>query len=776
MTDVPLNTNKPKAKFPYGKIILAVLKYSLLILCMCLMFGGGAAMGFIASLVKDQPLLSQEETQNKIFSNSQTSFAYFNRQNLIGPLRTEEDRRLVQIGDVSPDLIHAIIATEDRYFYEHPGVNVKGLSRAVMETLTGSPVQTGGSSLTQQLVKQTILTPEVSLERKAKEIFLALRMERMFSKDQILQAYINKMYFGKNANGANIYGVQAAAKGIFGVSAKDLNIAQAAYIAGMLQAPSRYIPFNPEGLKAGKIRQQTVLDRMLENGFITADQYEENKAYNIQEHLKAADKVRAYNKYPYLMMEIENQAAQILVEQELRTRKNVTPEEYQELLDFKRKEVLTGGYHIYTTIDQKIYEMMTGIAEDPKNFAPNQSYTVDGRKIENAPEQIGATLLDNKTGAVLGFIGGRDFHLSQLNHTAAPRQPGSAMKPLAAYAPAFEMGLLQPGSVIEDSRIALENGPGNPPFYPSNYDNRFHGLMSARTALEKSYNIPAIKAYLQVGIPQALGFVKQMGIRTIVEPEDNARRNDYQSKTAVIGGLTQGVTVEEITNAYSVFANQGVFLDSFMIQKITNSAKETIYEHTLSPKKVFSEQTAYLMNDMMRTVVKSGTATGLKNYIGNADVAGKTGTTNYDYDSWFVGYTPEISLGVWIGYDIPHTLTKAKPARPIQIWGKLMNQLYAIDSGKFPKDSKFTVPPGIVTVEICSKSGKLASNVCRKEGTAVKEIFNAKYVPTEVDRSKPIVPPAAAEKKKPEVEKKKEQKEQIKEQKKKKKEKEKKKK
>ena len=163
MTDLPLNPENPKAKFPLGKIILAVLKYTLLILCMGLMFGGGLAMGFVASLVKDQPLLSHNEMQNKIFSNSQTSFAYFNGQNLIGPLRTAEDRRLVKIGEVSPDLINAIIATEDRFFYEHPGVNVKGLSRAVMETLTGSPVQTGGSSLTQQLIKQTILTPEDTL-------------------------------------------------------------------------------------------------------------------------------------------------------------------------------------------------------------------------------------------------------------------------------------------------------------------------------------------------------------------------------------------------------------------------------------------------------------------------------------------------------------------------------------------------------------------------------------------------------------------------------------
>ncbi len=753
MTNLPLNTEKPEleTKRSTGNIILSVLKYTFLLLWMGILFGGGSAVGFVASLVQDQPLLSHDEFEKKILSNMETSFAYFKDQNLIGPLRTEEDRRLVKIGDVSPHLIQAIIATEDRTFYEHPGVNFYGLSRAAMETLVGSPVQTGGSSLTQQLVKQTILTPEVSLERKAKEIFLALRMERMFFKDQILEAYINKMYFGKTANGSNIYGVQAAAKGIFGVHARDLNVAQAAYIAGMLQAPSRYIPFHPEGLKAGKVRQKTVLDRMQENGFITAQQYKESMAYDIQAHLKPADQVHAYSQYPYLMMEIENQTARILADQEIKTnpefsKKTISTEEYQELLNEKRKEVLTGGYRIYTTIDKKIYDMMTNIAENPKNFAPNQSYVVDGVKIKNAPEQVGATLIDNKTGAVLGFIGGRDFKISQLNHTSAPRQPGSAMKPLAAYAPAFEMGLLQPGSVLDDSRIALENGAGNPPFYPSNYDNRFHGLMTARVALQKSYNIPAIKAYLQVGIPKALDYVKKMGITTLVTPEENPNRNDYQSKTAVIGGLTRGVTVEEITNAYSVFANQGVLLDSYMIQKMTDSNQETIYEHTASPQMVFSEQTAYLMTDMMRTVVKSGTATGVKKYIGSGhDVAGKTGTTNFDYDSWFVGYTPEVSLGVWIGFDIPHTLPKSKPPRSIQIWGKIMQNLFNTYPDQFPKNSKFSVPSGIVSKEICSKTGKLASDVCRKEGTAIKEIFNAKYVPTEIDQAVPKVLPGVVD-------------------------------
>ncbi|RKD24946.1 hypothetical protein BEP19_03675 [Ammoniphilus oxalaticus] len=727
------------------EMTLTTLKYSLLLLLTGLMLGAGAAIGFVASLVKEQPALSYREIQDKIFSQAQTSFAYFNEGQQIGQLRTEEDRRLVSVFDVSPRLIQAIVATEDRLFYEHYGVNINGLFRAGYESIGGSSVQTGGSSLTQQLVKQTILTPEVNLERKAREIFLALRLERMFSKDQIIEAYMNKMYFGKNANGSNIYGVQAAAKGIFGVDVKDLNLPQSAYIAGMLQAPSRFVPFNPDGLQRGKDRQRIVLDRMLEVGYITPAEYREALAYDIKAHLREADEVRAYSKYPHLMMTIEYQAAKVLLDQDIRdnpelSERKISEEEYRELVEFKRKEVLSKGYHVYTTIDKQTYEMMNAIADNDNNFARPRSYTLpNGKRVENAIEQVGATLLDNKTGAVLGFIGGRDFQNSQYNHTAIPRQPGSTMKPIAAYAPAFELGLLQPGFVIDDSPLALDNGPGNPPFYPSNYDNRFRGPVTTRIALQHSYNIPAIKAYLEVGTERALDYVQKMGITTIVTPKENPRRNDYQSKTLPIGGLTEGVTVEELTNAFSVFANDGVLQKSFMISKITDSTGSPIFEHRVMPRRVYSEQTAYLMTDMMRSVVQSGTATSLKSYIGGRPVAGKTGTTNRDVDSWFVGYTPDVSLGVWIGYDERYPLPNSRPPRSIQIWGKIMRDLGNLYPDRYPRNANFSAPSGIVRKEICAKSGKLASEVCRQEGSALTEIFNASYAPTEVDRTPPVI-------------------------------------
>lgn len=223
-----------------------------------------------------------------------------------------------------------------------------------------------------------------------------------------------------------------------------------------------------------------------------------------------------------------------------------------------------------------------------------------------------------------------------------------------------------------------------------------------------------------------------MGVTTLVTPNDNARINDFQAKTGVIGGLTQGLTVEEITNAYSVFPNQGSFLDAYLIEKIENSDGETIFEHVKKPQMVFSEQTAYLTTDMMRTVVKSGTGAALQKLVnGKRDFAGKTGTTNEDVDSWFVGYTPEVTLGVWIGYDIPYSLPKSKTPRSTEVWARMMNGLFELYPERYPVDSKFVQPTGIVSRAVCSVSGKLPTELCHEAGTVVTDLFNQKHVPTE---------------------------------------------
>lgn len=716
-------------------IVLTVLQLLLLVGFMGVLLAGGAVTGYVAALVKDEPVRSYDEISNKIFSNYLTGFAYYNDGSLIGQLRVEEgDRRLVKKSEVSQYLINAIIATEDRFFYEHHGIVIQSTLRGALQDFTKQAVVTGGSTLTQQLIKNTILSPEVSHKRKAKEIFYALRIERMFSKDQILEAYMNEIYLGKNANNANIYGVQAAAKGIFDKDVKDLNLSEASYIAGLIQNPGAYNPFNKEGYRRGKDRQKMVLDRMLENQYINQEQYHTALNSDLKAIL-AKPSQKAYAEHPYLMMEIEERAAEALLEQQLaqegRDKSTIGHNEYRQLIEDKRRQIWRNGYHIHTTINKEVDRIMQDVASNPKNFGKNISYTIrrangKSEKIENALEEVGGILIHNKTGAILGMIGGRDFSVEQTNHATVPRQPGSAMKPLAAYAPAFELGLLQPASAIDDSPLLLADGQKGS-HLPLNWDNKYHGMMSAREALRMSWNVPAIKTYLKVGIPTALDYVKKMGITTL-EEEDN------HAATGVIGGLAYGLTAEEITNAYATFANHGSFIDAYLIERIEDSQGKTVYQHQVQPKPVFSEQTAYLITDMMRSVVNSGTGTTIRKYVPRSvDVAGKTGTTNSSNDLWFVGYTPELSMGVWSGYDEPHPLSTK--TRPMDIWGKVMQEVLKLEPSLSPKNATFDRPSGIVTMTVDSKSGLLPSELSKAAGHLITDLFNKEFVPSKVDDS-----------------------------------------
>jgi penicillin-binding protein len=613
-------------------------------------------------------------------------------------------------------------------------VSFQSTLRGALQDFTNQPVVTGGSTLTQQLIKNTILSPEVSHARKAREIFNALRIERMFSKDQILEAYMNEIYLGKNANGSNIYGVQAAAKGIFNKDVKELNLPEASYIAGLIQNPGAYSPFSNEGYRRGKERQKMVLDRMLENGYITQAQYDEALRADLKAHLAKPSR-QAYSEVPFLMMEIEERAARVLVDQDLaakgKDKDSIGRTEYRQLVEEKRREILLHGYKIHTTINKNIHKIMQDIAADPKNFGKNATYTIrrsNGKteRIENALEEVGATLIHNKTGAILGMIGGRDFNVEQTNHTTVPRQPGSAMKPLAAYAPAFELGLLQPATPIDDAPMLLADGEKGS-HLPLNWDNKFHGVMSTREALRMSWNIPAIKTYMKVGIPTALEYVKKMGVTTLVD-------DDNYAATGVIGGLTYGLTVEEITNAYATFANNGSFVDAYLIEKIEDSEGKVVYQHQGQPVQVYSEQTAYLITDLMRTVVNSGTGTHIRRFVPRSvDVAGKTGTTNNSNDLWFVGYTPELSMGVWIGYDEPYPLPDRDKYVPMAVWGKVIKQIVEKFPELSPPNATFRKPDGIVTATVDSKSGLLPSELSKEAGHLITDVFNRQFVPTKTD-------------------------------------------
>lgn len=713
-----------------GIAFLFTLKWCLILVIVCGFIGGGAGLGYVASLVKDDEVRDVRTMMEKMESNSQTGFVYFSDGTVVGQLRTEEDRRMAKLDEIPQIMIDATLSIEDHRFNEHVGVDIKALSRAVIQKILNKPVQTGGSTITQQLARRVYLTLDREESRKAREIFLSLRLERVMSKDQILLAYLNKIPYGTGSTGYNLYGIKAASKGIFDINELDeLNIAQAAFLAGLPQQPSVFSSFtskgkfDEKGFSKAIERQQLVLRRMLEEEKITQEEYEAALAFDLRGSL-AEPGQKAYNTYPYLMMETERQATNLLMKQlhpDLTADPKKDPAAYNAALQDVTSQMLYGGYHIHTTIDKTLYDAMQEIARDEENFTPDHP--------EKGVEQIGAVLLDNKTNAILGMIEGRDFFLEQLNHaTQMTRQPGSTMKPIAAYIPALEEGLIQPGQVIDDIPILLPDWTKKY-HIPNNHNNRFHGLITARTALNQSYNIPAIKLFVnEVGIEKAWSYAKKMGITTITE-------SDYQALTGVIGGMQVGVTVKELTNAFATIPNGGEYKEAYMIEKITDANGKIIYEHDLNPVRVYSEETAYLMTDMLRTVVSSGTGGEVSrtfNHYKDIPVSGKTGSTQFDGDAWFMGFSPDITLGVWAGYEKQaHSLERGSGTlRAMRIWSLVMDTAYELKPELFVTE-KFQKPETIVDYTVSGFSGKIPNDLTKQMNRLVTDIFNKKYIPDE---------------------------------------------
>src|SRR5690625_4935892 len=454
-------------------------------------FVGGIGAGYFASLVKDEPVRSYENMKRNIYNYEETSKVYFADEKYFGDIRSDLHREEVSLDEVSDILINAVIATEDQEFNQHKGVVPKAIVRAVLQEATNAKMKTGGSTLTQQLIKNQILTDEVSFDRKAKEILLALRLENFFTKDQILEAYFNIIPYGRDASGQNIAGIQTAAQGVFGVDASELTVPQAAFLAGIPQNPFAYTPFDKdgelkddEGLARGLSRMETVLKRMYNVGFISEQEYKETLVYDIVEDFteKTASPVE---RYPQIVFELEKRAKDIILEM-LASEDGYTMDEIEENEELKEQyDILAEralrmeGYHIHSTIDKEMYDTMQKVVKEYEYFGPDRTFTKEGESEQTTEQvEVGVSLIENSTGRVLSFVPGREDSLKNQNNHATGRggkgrPAGSTFKPLAVYAPAMEMGALQPGSVIADI-------PGYPGYAPPNYGGGFYGLVSAR--------------------------------------------------------------------------------------------------------------------------------------------------------------------------------------------------------------------------------------------------------------------------------------------------------
>lgn len=686
-------------------IIIVILGFS---------FAGGVGAGYFAALVKDESVRSKADLKKDLYNYEESSQIYFADNVYLGMLKSDLERVEVPLEDVSDNLKKAVIATEDEYFYEHNGVVPKAIMRAVYQEFTNASVQSGGSTLTQQLIKNQVLTNEVSFDRKAKEILLALRVEKFFKKDEILETYLNVSTFGRNSSGRNIAGVQSAAEGIFGTDAKSLTLPQSAFIAGLPQSPFGYTPYTQQGqlkenIEPGITRMKTVLKRMLNNQSITQAEYDQAIAYDISKDF-IGKKTLPSEKYPWLTTEIEKRSIKILTtilakkdgyeESDLSKNEDLN-EQYYTLAE---RNLRQNGYKIYTTINKKIYDNMQQVTKNYPNFGyekKEEIYDPETKetKIVSKPVEAGAILIENKTGKIISFVGGRDFNREQTNHaTSALRSNGSTMKPLVVYAPGIELGKFSPGSVAANVPVSISTGGGS--WSPGNYGGGgYNGLVTAREALTKSYNVPAALFYKSIINQNPVQYLEKMGFSTLT-------KGDYEHLSMSLGGLEKGVTVEENVNAYATFANSGKFLDAYMIDKIVTREGKVIYKHKDKEVDVFSPQTSYLTIDMMRDVISRGTAASLQNRLAfSSDWAGKTGTSQNFHDAWFVATNPNVTFGTWIGYDTPKSLQGYYNGleynkRNLYYWADLMNGAYKINPTLIDPDQRFEMPGGIVSRSI----------------------------------------------------------------------------
>ncbi|TCL35800.1 penicillin-binding protein 1A [Anaerospora hongkongensis] len=608
----------------------------------------GAGLGFLTASIHTMPSLKGE------IRPAASSQIFDSNGKLITTIHSVENRLPVSISKIPQNLQNAFIAAEDARFYQHMGIDPRGILRAVWSNITDRGVSEGGSTITQQLARNALLSQDRTLKRKIQEAFLALQIERQFSKPEILEMYMNQIYFGQGA-----YGVQAASRVYFGKNVEDLNLAEAAMIAGLPQSPNYYSPLS--NIKAAKERQATVLDQMVKYGYIDAETAAQAKSKEIK--LATASSSGEFASYfiDYVT---------------------------QQLIDkYGADAVYKEGLKIYTSLDLDMQQA----AEQAMKRLPTAYTDKSGIK----QPQGALVAIDPHTGYIKAMVGGRGN--DQFNRAIlAERQPGSAFKPFV-YLAAIESGMTA-ATRVDDSPISFGS------WTPGNYDGKFRGEVSLRNALELSLNVIAVKLANHVGVDKPLYYAQQMGISTLVLRGNTNDRN----LAMALGGLTRGVTPIDIASAYGVLANQGVRVEPASIIKVVDRAGKVLEQNTPHEKVVINERSAYILTDIMKGVLIRGTGTAAN--IGRP-AAGKTGTTDDNKDAWFVGFTPDLVASVWMGYDTDGYLGDITGGGvPAVIWNAFMSEAAA----KYPVRD-FPRPGGIVSATVSNKDGLLVTDPANKD-------------------------------------------------------------
>ncbi len=597
---------------------------------------------------------SPEQLQNRIVAAS--TKIYDRNNELLYDIFENQNRSPIKLTEVPESVKHATISIEDKDFYKHGGFSVIGISRSLLELVVKRQIEGGGSTLTQQLVKNALLTSDQSLIRKIKELILSIQVERAYSKDQILEMYLNEIPYGGTA-----YGIESAANLYFGKHAKELSLAESSLLAGLPQRPSVYSPYgtHPE---LAKVRQSEVLRRMVEDGYIS--QTEANNAKNQPLTYRTSQNEIGF-KAPHFVLYVK----QKLIEQ------------------YGDKLVEQGGLKVTTTLDNKLQEDAQKIVKD--EVAKLKDY-----KVGNGA----AVVMDPKTGQILAMIGSKDYFATDydgnVNVTLSLRQPGSATKPIT-YSGALQKGYTAASPII-DVKTVFPGGADNPDYIPVNYDGQYHGVQQIRYDLGNSFNIPAVKTLALVGVKNVMDLGYRMGLSTW-EPTDENVNSVGLSLT--LGG--REVRLVDLTTAYAVLANQGHKLDPTSILKVEDAKGKTLYEyHQSDGTKIIDEGIAFIISNILADNGARSMAFGSNSIlnISGKTVAVKTGTTDQKRDNWAIGYTPSIVVGVWVGNNdntvmnpaIASGVTGASP-----IWAKIMTRAL-----KDKPDEKFNPPNDVIYTDV----------------------------------------------------------------------------
>ena len=648
-----MGNNKKEKKHKKG--LLGTVSRSIKVLVFLTLILIGAALYFrygrdVIALYEDARYLVSRANADT-FCQSETSIVYDAYGEEITTLSGEKDLYYIEYENIPRYFIDAMVSVEDRKFFEHEGVDMKGITRAAISLFThNGEITQGGSTITQQLARNIFLTNQVTWERKVEEVFIALELEEKYSKEEIMEFYLNNIYFG---NG--YYGIQAAAQGYFSKEATDLTLSEVAFLCAIPNNPTYYDPL--EYKEHTVERRDKILSDMLEEEYINSLEYQmasaEEIILNLSENHKN-DYVETYVFYcaTRALMEADGFAFQTVFESEMQ--QEAYEELYQETYRNYQQTLFTGGYRIYTSIDMEKQALLQESLDDVLEFSDETNetgiYALQGA----------ATCMDNETGRVVAIVGGRSQEVEgyTLNRAyQSPRQPGSAIKPLNVYTPALEWGYT-PDTIVEDTPI--ENGPVNASTY--------EGEITLTEAVKKSKNVVAYRIYQELTPMVAMQYILNMDFQYLTI-------EDRTIMAGALGGFAYGVTTEEMAGAYCALANEGVYRRADCIVAITDAKGTVLVENTPKEKQVYQKKAAEEMTEMLEQVFDGGTADGMG--LKDMHCAGKTGTTNNHYDGWFCGYTPYYTTAVWVGYDNPEKLSSLSGnTYPLYIWKAYMEDIH----------------------------------------------------------------------------------------------------